>query len=93
MKFLVAIKTNKNMSKLKNQFAEKFKQHHHVYTKLKVLKNAWEGEKSQASGISRKKINKNDIIVLSYIFLQMRIIIMLTHYSLYLSMYDFSQYF
>ena len=37
---LMAIKTNKNMSKLKNQFVEKFKQHHHIYTKLKGLKNA-----------------------------------------------------
>ena len=61
---LMAIKTNKNMIKLKNQFTEKFKQHHHIYTKLKGLKNAWEWEKSQASSISRKKINKNDIIVL-----------------------------
>ena len=38
----MAIKTNKNMIKLKNQFTEKFKQHHHIYTKLKGLKNAWE---------------------------------------------------
>ena len=30
------------MSKLKNQFTEKFKQHHHIYTKLKGLKNARE---------------------------------------------------
>ena len=34
---LMAIKTNKNMIKLKNQFTEKFKQHHHIYTKLKGL--------------------------------------------------------